>query len=231
MKYAIIACCLLVPYTLFAQTKSAHTGWFALSNSTKISEKFTAFADVQLRTEDRWTFLKQVEVSAGVNYSFLPNQEIGFGGVITNTRESQIVHLKENDRRVFEQYLIKHSLGSAVVTHRFRLEQRFIETTANQHFFAQRLRYRFKVQQPLSSRQTKFSSGFYALVQDELLVNVENKEKLNNHFLDQNRLLLAVGYRISKSLDIDLGYLNNFAVGPKSDKYTHTLQLALSTKF
>ncbi|MET4080666.1 hypothetical protein ABIB40_000610 [Pedobacter sp. UYP30] len=231
MKTLLAVCCVMMPFGLFAQTKSENSGWFSLSNSIKLNDKITAFADAQLRTENNWTFLKQVEVTTGLNYRFLPNQEIGFGGVLTNTRKSQIVHLKENDRRLFEQYTLKHSLWTAAVTHRFRLEQRFIETITDHNFFAQRLRYRFKAQQPLSNQQVKFSSGFYALVQDEVLLNIQNKEKLNNHFLDQNRLLLALGYRVSKNLDVDLGYLNDFSIGTNSDKDTHVLQLALSTKF
>lgn len=214
-----------------AQTKSSDAGWFALSNSARLTAKFTAFTDVQLRTADRWTFLKQVEVGAGVNYSILPDQEIGFGGVFASTRQSEIVHLKEDDRRLFEQYSLKHSLWTAAVTHRFRLEQRFIEPTNQNDFFSQRLRYRFKAQQPLANRQVKFTSGFYVVVQDEVFLNVQNKEKLNNHFLDQNRLLLAVGYRVSKQLDVDLGYLNSLVVAAKSDKDIHILQLALNTKF
>ncbi|MGY3052787.1 hypothetical protein ACVWYG_000983 [Pedobacter sp. UYEF25] len=231
IKYVVTFCFLLVPYILLAQSKAAHAGWFTLTNNVKLTERLSGFTDVQLRTSDHLSFLKQVEVNAGINYNFLTNQEIGFGGVFASTRQSQLVHLKEDDRRVFEQYLLKQNLWSAGITHRFRLEQRFIEPTSNHDFFTQRLRYRFKAQQPLSSRQVKFTNGCYAVVQDEVFVNVQNKDKLNNHFFDQNRWLLGIGYRISKGLDVDLSYLNTFVVGTESDKYTHILQLALNSKF
>lgn len=231
MKHIFTFCVLLLPGVIFAQTRTANAGWFVLSNSTKLTEKINAFADVQLRTSNGWTFLRQVEVSTGINFNISDNHEIGFGGVLTNTKESPTGSLTEKDNRVFEQYVLKHRLWNAAVNHRFRLEQRFMETAVDHPFFAQRFRYRLKFQQPLSNRLIKFDKGFYVLVLNEVLLNVQNQGKVNNHLLDQNRLLLAMGYRLSKNLDIDCGYLNNFAVGKLANGYTNIAQIALTTRF
>ena len=185
---------------------------------------------MQLKTSDSWYFLKQAEINAGINYRASANYDIGIGGTYTTTRESYVSHLDESDHRLFAQLVIKEGIFSATATHRFRLEQRFIETTNNSRFFAQRVRYRFRVQLPLQHQIDKFTRGFYVSAQNEIFLNTLNKNKLNTHLFDQNRAMAAIGYKISTLLDIEGGYLNSFSAGKTINKCTHIFQFSLNTR-
>lgn len=121
-------------------------------------------------------------------------------------------------------------MWNAAISHRLRLEQRFIES-ADDNFFVQRFRYRFELLKPIQKIEEKFVEGFFAMLQNEVFLNVQNKEKLNGNLFDQNRLLLGGGYRVSKNLDIELGYLNKFTLKSEEKEGTHIVQLALTTSF
>jgi hypothetical protein len=50
---------------------------------------------------------------------------------------------------------------------------------------------------------------------------------VNNEIFDQNRLYLALGYRLRKSFDLEAGYLNQYINGRgKTFGNNHILQLA-----
>lgn len=227
LKRILTTLLFLTPLALVAQTHFTNAGWFTLSNSTELTKSFSVFADLQLRTTNRWIFLRQVEFSGGVNYKLADKNEIGIGGVLTNTRAGNAEHLRENDRRILEQYIVKHVIGLVFASHRFRLEQRFIDKTT-ESFFTQRFRYRFRLQKSLSRNA---SGGYYTTLQNEVLLNVQNKKRLTGHVFDQNRLLLAGGYRVSEKLDLELGYLNVFSAKPIGFEVANILQLSWVTKF
>lgn len=226
----------MLPITLLAQTKISNSGWFVLNNASKISNKFSVSIDVQLRTEDHWSYLKQTEVSTGVSYNLRASQDIGAGVSIQASRPDQLSSAQVNDLRIFEQYTLRHSLGSIGILHRFRLEQRFIESVmkndGNEHenIFAQRLRYRLRLIEPIIKQTGDFNKGPFVVLQNEVFLNVQNRKKLNGGLFDQNRLLLAGGYRVSKKLDIEAGYLNAFILGSKIDNVNHIFQFALMTR-
>ncbi|MNR03834.1 hypothetical protein D3C85_1197500 [compost metagenome] len=71
----------------------------------------------------------------------------------------------------------------------------------------------------------------FAALQNELLFNIQNKEQLNGSLFDQNRAYLAVGYRVSKSFDIEAGYLNQRIKGANNNTVNNVAQLALYTRF
>lgn len=77
----------------------------------------------------------------------------------------------------------------------------------------------------------KSSGSFYTTLQNEAFLNVQNKENLTGHIFDQNRLLVAEGYRVSQKLDMEIGYLNIFSAKRIDFEDSNVLQLSLSTKF
>jgi hypothetical protein len=71
----------------------------------------------------------------------------------------------------------------------------------------------------------------FAALQNELFFNVQNKKQLNGSLFDQNRAYLALGYRVSKSFDIEAGYLNQAIKGANANTVNNVAQLALYTRF
>ena len=74
----------------------------------------------------------------------------------------------------------KNPIRKIPVVNRFRLEQRFIETNTT-NIFSQRLRYFARAVIPFQKQVTnKFSKGAFFALQEEIFLNLQNKELLNN---------------------------------------------------
>ncbi|MBN8428426.1 MAG: DUF2490 domain-containing protein [Xanthomonadales bacterium] len=58
-------------------------------------------------------------------------------------------------------------------------------------------------------------------------LNFGNTSNVNGKFFDQNRLYLAMGYRLSTKADLEVGYMNQYING-KGTSFTnnHIVQLA-----
>ncbi|MGC4232103.1 MAG: DUF2490 domain-containing protein [Niabella sp.] len=212
-----------------AQTSREQTGWFFFLNSTKLNDKWGLHLDVQVRSHDNWNGIRNVLVRPGLTYFIRSNQNATAGYLYVPTLPVNGATLIEH--RIWEQYIISHKAFTGSLSHRFRLEQRFIEKTNNDRVFAQRFRYFFRHIQPLSKTESTFVKGPFAALQNEVFFNIQNKENTNNRFFDQNRSYLAGGYRFSKKLDIEAGYMNVFGKGAAIDNVNNVAQLAIYTRF
>jgi len=147
------------------------------------------------------------------------------------------------------EHSVVHHRAVPTLTHRLRLEQRFLprhhvegnDLVRDGHRSAHRLRYFFRGIVPLSSQQDQttaaagsgpvrsavFAKGFFAAVQNEIFFNIGDKSAVNGKLFDQNRVLLAGGYRLSKQFDVELGYMNQYISGAGSaSTNNHIVQLA-----
>lgn len=212
-----------------AQTRHEQSGWFFFLNSTKFNEKWGLHLDVQVRSHDDWNGIRSVLVRPGLTYYIKPNQNATVGYLYTPTIPQDGATLTEH--RIWEQYIISHKAFTGSLSHRFRLEQRFIGKAGDQNVFAQRLRYFFRHVQPLKRSENGFTKGAFAALQNEVFANIHNQKNTNNHFFDQNRAYIAAGYRFSKKFDAEAGYMNVFAKGVTANTVNNVVQLALYTRF
>lgn len=222
----------------FAQTVNQNTGWFMFVNSIKFNDKWGMHFDLQLRTEDNWDGVRNLLVRPGITYYVNKNANATLGYLFTQTYLPNNIlvgapPLKNTltEHRIWQQYIYNHKpWASATLSHRFRLEQRFIERQ-NDELFSQRFRYFFRLIQPLQHQDGAFTEGLFVALQNETFLNIQNKEKLNNSFFDQNRAYLAIGYRFSKKFDLEAGYLNQAIHGANNNTINNVAQLAVYTRF
>jgi hypothetical protein len=73
--------------------------------------------------------------------------------------------------------------------------------------------------------------GFYAAVQNEIFLNVQNKQNINNSLFDQNRIYGAIGYRFNPKVDLETGYMNQYVNGMTTNVSNNIIQMALYTRF
>lgn len=212
----------------FSQTQQQNTGWFLFLNSTKFSEKWGLHLDVQVRSADNWEDVRNTLFRPGLTYYINKNSNATLGYLLNSTFNNNTTL---NEHRIWQQYTRTHQLKSAFVSHRFRLEQRFIERANSEDVFAQRFRYFVRVIQPLKKYEQTFTKGTFVALQNEAFLNVQNKNQLNNSFFDQNRAYLALGYRFSKQFDVEAGYLNQAVKGQQINNLNHAIQLAFYTRF
>ncbi|WP_256008992.1 DUF2490 domain-containing protein [Desertivirga xinjiangensis] len=222
---------LLFPFSAFSQTVE-QTGWLAWFNSYKLKERWAMHLDVQLRSADDLDYSRNLLVRPGLTYHINQNQNVTAGYAWIETFDNPDLSTDKNltEHRIWEQYVLSYKLKGLPLTHRFRLEQRFIERPA-EDIFSQRLRYFARVMVPFKKDKAAFNKGVFAALQNEVFLNLQNKNKLNDKVFDQNRAYVAIGYRVNRRFDLEAGYLNQYVDGLGSNTVNHAGQLALYTRF
>ena len=217
--------------TLKAQNINQQLGWVAFFHSQKLANKTGLHLDAQLRSADDLAYLRNVLIRPGFTYFFdaKKNATVGYAFILTNLGNAINNDLIEH--RIWQQFIITTPIGKIPLVNRLRLEQRFIETNTSD-IFSQRVRYFARAVIPFQKQETnKFGKGAFLALQNEVFLNIQNKNLLNKNIFDQNRTYLALGYRLNETMDLETGYLNQHIKGIVNATTNHTLQLALYTRF
>ena len=83
----------------------------------------------------------------------------------------------------------------------------------------------------MKKQKDPFYQDLFVALQDEIFMNIQNKNNINNSFFDQNRIYGAVGYRVNSKLDLEVGYMNQYINGIMNDVSNNIIQMALYTRF
>jgi hypothetical protein len=231
LSFVILAHSFFLPI----HAQSQFTGWLASFNTFKTGKKTSIHADVQLRSTDE---IKQVQtflIRSGLNIHLNKKTTVTTGyAFISNKRIVSNVSGYAPEHRIWQQLLYNHKLKNIFISHRFRLEQRFIsksivvnnELKNDGSVYANRFRYFIRNVLPLKKEAT-FKKGMFVALQNEVFVNFGNTSTVSGKFFDQNRLYLATGFRLSPKADLEIGYMNQYVNG-RDSQFTnnHILQLA-----
>ena len=195
-----ILCLLLIISSLdaiLAQDKN-YGNWFVYFGNQKINNKWLLQSDVQYRLNQIPDQKSQLLLRAGIGYNLTEannNILLGLAYVESNREEGDETITITHEKRIYQQYLYKQKRDNWFLTHRVRLEERFI---AND--FALRTRYFLAVQKPLNgkllNRRAIYASGF-----NELFIDISNQK------FDRNRLFAGMGYGVTNDIRLETGYL------------------------
>jgi hypothetical protein len=216
--------CLFLVFALpvFAQKQiddQVH-GWVAYQGNHKLNSQFDLHTEYQWRRADVFSDWQQSLTRIGLDYKLNPSVTIsgGYAWILTYPYGSQPIANRTNENRLWQQVILKQPIGNFQVQHRYRLEQRWIDTQ-----FKQRMRYRVQVLIPLQKSFVDKKQGVFLNVNDEVFLGFGNG--IGKNILDQNRCIGAVGYQFNKDFSMQIGYLNQFVI--KSDglhmERNHTL--------
>lgn len=192
-------------------------GWYNYFGTFNISKKVGLHTEYQWRRHNVITNWQQSLLRVGVNYQ--PNSRImfrlGYAWIETFPYgEIPINGLGRDftEHRIFQMAQLTHREGIVDFSHRFMLEQRFVgrysaaSVTHEDEFpLLHRMRYMGRVQLPLKGREIKDKTP-YAALYDELFVGFG--KNVNANVFDQNRIGILLGYRFSKHIRVEAGYLN-----------------------
>ncbi len=179
--------------------------WHMYFGTNRISEKLSIHTEAQLRYFENGKNFNQLLLRTGLNYHINPNAiaTIGYGHITTDGTFEDNGQSNSKEHRIFEQFILKNSVGSFKFEHRYRLEQRFItfpntlpEPGDKINVTEHRARYRLQVTLPLTDI---FFLNFY----DEIFLN------LQGDVYGQNRLYAALGVNVTDNLSVQAGYLKN----------------------
>ncbi len=221
---------------IVSKAQVQESGWLLVTGNFKINNKFSAYFDAQLRSTDNLEKVQTIILRPGLNYHI--NKSLTFTAGYAFIPNRRTVGTYSNllaEHRIWEQLVFAHKVLSTTMSHRLRFEQRYIpvhtiqnnELETDSYDNAYRLRYFIRDIIPLAKQTGAFSKGWYLALQDEVLVNVGDRSAVNGKFFDQNRAYGAFGYRTTKKIDVEIGYMNQYVKTRTAFTNNHIAQLAI----
>ncbi|MEN8928272.1 MAG: DUF2490 domain-containing protein [Flavobacteriales bacterium] len=173
--------------------------WLMYIGNKKIGSKWNIHNEVQYRNYNGIGDLEQLLLRTGVGYNLSPNNNnilIGYGFIRSENYDEFGEKSANNEHRIFQQFVTKQSFGRVSWQHRYRIEERFLESGF-------KMRFRYFLSGNIALNKPKLGNKtFYLSAYNEIFVN--NKET----FFDRNRIYGGVGYIVNKNIKIELGYMN-----------------------
>ncbi len=211
---------------LFAQTPAEDKlgNWLMYFGNNKLSDKYSIHTEAQLRLYETTGNFNQLLLRIGVNRRISPQAMVtlGYGYIPTESFNKDETKINTTEHRVWQQLILTNGVGRVFFEHRYRLEQRWISSSAAEDSYLNRARYRILANIPLNKAQMEVNTLFLS-VYDEIFLNI------NDTPFDQNRLYGALGYKFSKSFSMQAGYLRHRAGKANYDRLQ--LGLFLNTDF
>lgn len=205
-----LTCVLMLPYIATAQS-SDFGNWLIYIGNKKVNSKWNIHNEVQYRNYDAIGDLEQLLLRTGVGYNLSENNHnvlLGYGYIISqnyiaDTQEK----IEVNEHRIFQQFTSKQNIGSVSLSHRYRFEQRFVESD-----FKLRLRYFLGLKIPLIKTEA-LPAKLYVSAYNEVFLNTESS------VFDRNRVYAGLGYQLYKNVRIEAGYMSQLFENSSRDQF------------
>lgn len=181
--------------------------WLMYFGNHKVSERVGLHAEVQWRRSDTFSKSQQLLLRTGLDYYLKPDIRftLGYAFIETYPYGDFAVPNAFPEHRIWQQLFLQQNLGKIKLSHRYRLEQRMIGNASTGKFengrFENRVRYMAKATVNISNG----SHPVFAALYDEVFINFGKDVGYN--IFDQNRLYGALGYSISETFKVEVGYL------------------------
>lgn len=207
----------VMSYIVSAQ-KIGLGSWNIINLKYTINEKWSFFGEAQIRSLSFYSQFHYHEYKGGVNYKAHPNVllTLAAGDYDTYKEGGNFKSPKNNDEfRIWPQITLTQSIKRFKIDQRYRAEFRF---TTNG--YRNRYRYRAGVSYPFG-KNIKGYKPFLLNASNEIFFT--GKEP----YFERNRLLVSLGYKLSKPLAVQIGYLHQFDYKINDETGRDFLQLGL----
>jgi hypothetical protein len=192
-------------------------GWYTYTGDHKLAKRWELHTEYQWRRIDFIRAWQQSLARVGLIYSL--NDRVKVSGGYTNfvtypygryPASDQGVPVPEN--RIYQDIELTDQHGRLAVSHRFRLEQRWLAQLSETNprkvaswEYQNRVRYQVSLTYPLSG-PTINTGEFYLNAFDELFISFGRN--VGNNVYNQNRISAGLGYQIRDNLKVELNYFN-----------------------
>lgn len=224
---AVLASCMAI--TLRAQTSrdSNALGWFAYIGDHDVAGDWQLHVEGQWRRSEVVLGWQQLLLRPAMTYRINRSWSAGAGYVYSRTYPYGAFPdpFATPEHRAFEQLSAEHSIGKWDLSHRIRLEQRFLGQLPDPPSpVVDRWRYRNRIRYELST-QRSLSKAFYLVASVE--PNVRIGVNYRGRALDQIQSFIAIGRHIRQNWRVETGYSHQYGVPRTGTVFesNHTLQL------
>ena len=202
MKKHILFWLVLVPVAVFSQESDMGNWWIYFGNH-QMNARWNWHHEVQYRNYNAIGDLEQLLIRTGIGRNLSENNNnllVGYGYILSQNYPVSGSDDKTDivEHRIYQQFITRQRIGSLRVQHRYRFEQRFVETD-----FKLRFRYFLSLNLPLHPKGM-VDNSLYLSAYNEIFIDTSDSP------FDRNRLYGGLGYRLSKDIRFELGYMNQF---------------------
>ncbi|WP_281846290.1 DUF2490 domain-containing protein [Olleya namhaensis] len=198
---ATLALSLVLPFYGLSQDSNLGN-WLIYIGSKELKNGWNIHNEVQYRNYDAIGDLEQLLLRTGLGYNLTENNNnllLGYGYILSENYVGDTDQkVTVNEHRIFQQFTTKQKVGILSLSHRYRFEQRFVESD-----FKMRLRYFLGLKVSLQNNEDG-NNPLYLSAYNEIFVNTKSA------IFDRNRLYGGLGYQFSKQLRLEIGYMNQF---------------------
>lgn len=174
---------------------------------------------------------QQLLVRPGIVVTVAPGVKLGGGytWVATAPYGALPIAAPTREHRSWQDLQLAHRAGAVNVSHRFRLEQRWIHPLradgAGPTAYTNRVRYRARGTRPIAGLRLR-GAPLTAFAWDELLMPVGGRTQTFS--LGQNRATVGVGLPLGRTLQAEVAYMNLYNAFParRANEVNHTLWLS-----
>ena len=185
--------------------------WLIYIGNKKVNSKWNVHNEVQYRNYDAIGDLEQLLLRTGVGYNLSENNHnllLGYGYILSQNYSAVTEDkLDVNEHRIFQQFTSKQKIGNVSLSHRYRFEQRFVESD-----FKMRLRYFLAFKVPILKTETS-PTKLYLSAYNEVFLNTESD------MFDRNRVYGGLGYQLNNNVRIEAGYMNQLFEHSSRDQF------------
>lgn len=178
--------------------------WPGYFGNAALNDRWGATGEVQYRAYNFEGDLQQLLIRPSISFNPLKNNRnvqvaAGFAYIRNKPlpEHEDLIPVTE-EQRLFQQLILKQAFGRLNITHRYRVEERFMEGDF-------RMRYRYALQSQLYlNKPTAMPNAIYLSAYNELFIS--NVKPM----FDRNRLYGGLGYCISPTLKMEAGPMWQF---------------------
>jgi len=185
--------------------------WLAWFGSHYVKKNVFLHTELQYRSFHFPSDIEQVLLRTGLGVDLLSGKGhvlSGFCFVYGEPYAADGTRYISREYRPFQQVFFKHQQGRCIFFHRFRLEQRF-----NQSSYSNRLRYFFSVN-CLINQKSFDKQALYLSVYNELFI-----QSRKTSVFDRNRIYAGVGWVPIKGLRFEFGYMSQILSSSRRNQF------------
>jgi len=207
---------MLNAFSAFTQHRIAdynEIGWVPITVNNRLSDKWSLHTELHWRRTDRIQKPQQNLMRLGITWNASQQHrfQAGFAWILTYPYGD--FPLAENgtfaERRTHQQWLfVNESNGKGVVfSSRLRTEQRWLEVLdTNSRFVRWNYLNRIRLMQRMQWPLRRIHKNLYLCLSDEVFIGFGKNVGIN--VFDQNRLYGLLGLNLNKSVQLEMGVLN-----------------------
>lgn len=204
-------------------------GWYTYNGDHKLADRWALHTEYQWRRIDLVRTWQQSLARLGLAYRLTDRVKVSGGYTLFITYPYGNYPVADAgvpfpEHRLYEDIQLGDQFGRLQLTHRFRLEQRWIGRLSDANprqvadwQYQHRIRYQLSGTYPLSG-STIDTGEFYLNAFDELFISFGRK--VGSNVFNQNRLSGGIGYQVRDNFQLELNYFNRVLQHGQPDPVT-----------